>query len=100
MIKLAFKTRFGTFTRVNKKRAINLFLKQHKTIYIVPNKCRCDYSHPLTYPAVLDYESLCERVIDDKGLRNLFIDMVNSFEYYNCNSELGYYAAFYIESEV
>ena len=100
MNKFTFKTRYGTFERVNKKQAINLFLKQHKTIYIVANKCRCDYTHPMTYPAALEYEAACEYVLDNRGLRNWFNNMINSFEYYNCNSEFGYYAAFYIKTDI
>lgn len=37
-------------------------------------------------------------VIDEIGVKNDFNNLVNSFEYYNCqNSETGKYAAFYIE---
>lgn len=100
MHKLTFKTRYGTFERVNKRQAINLFLKEHKTIYIVANKCRCDYSHPATYPAALEYQRACKYTIDNIGVGNWFNNMVNSFEYYNCNNELGRYAAFYIKTDI
>ena len=67
---------------------------------MVACKCRCDYSHPLTYPARIDYNACKEYAIDDIGVSNYFNNIVNSFEYYNCNHELGYYASFYIKTDI
>lgn len=100
MYKYVFKTRYGTFERISKIKARKLFISNHQTIYIVANKCRCDYTHPLTYPASIDYERAKENCIDDIGLNNYFETIVNSFEYYNCNYECGYNAAFYIKTDI
>lgn len=100
MNKYVFKTRYGTFERISKTKARKLFVSKHQTIYIVSNKCRCDYTHPLTYPASIDYKRAKEFCIDDIGLKNYFVNIVNSFEFYNCNYECGYYAAFYIKTDI
>lgn len=100
MNKFIFKTRYGTFERISKRKARNLFVKEHKTIYIVADKCRCDYTHPLTYPASIDYNRSKEYFIDDIGANNYFTNIVNSFEFYNCNYECGYHASFYLKTDI
>ena len=68
--------------RVSKPRARNLYNQGHD-VYIIP----CN-AHPENF-----------WIQPVKMLRNdetTFDKVVNTFSYYNCNSELGYYPAFYI----
>lgn len=100
MNKYVFKTRYGTFERITKTKAQKLFVTKHQTIYIVADKCRCDYTHPMTYPSSIDYERAIEDIIDDTGLKNYFDNIVNSFQWYNCNYECGYRVAYYIKTDI
>lgn len=54
-----------------------------ETIYLLPCMVYPDDFHPWIKPYSIEGEPF------DKA--------VNAFEYYNCNSELGYYTAFYIK---
>ena len=100
MNKYVFNTRYGTFERVQKRKAVSLFVNQHKDIYIVANKCRCDYTHPLTYPYCIHYDVAKENTIDDIGIANWFKNIVNSVKYYNCNYECGYDVAYYVKTDI
>lgn len=79
------------YKKVNKPTARKLF-NGGKEVYLLPNKAN---------PIVLDpnYKGMYEPVvITKKGDEdNQFDRLVNSFEYYNCNNEVGYYAHYYIK---
>lgn len=78
-------TLFGgkvTLKRVSKRLARKLWL-EYKTVYMLPCKV-----HPFN-------EWCLPYLISDR--REDFDKLVNAFEDYNCGSELGYYASFYIK---
>lgn len=68
-------------------------------IFAVPCKVVPDFDAMWIKPCKFDLQ----RVLDDyEGYPDLlamhgFISRINAFEYYNCNNEVGNYAAFYIE---
>ena len=75
-----------TFTRINKARARNLVNKGGK-VYALPRLMRT--GNAWQAPALIELDEFAS-----------FDSWVNSYEYYNCSHETGYYAAFYIkESE-
>lgn len=63
-----------------------------KKIYLLPCKVNAICLDPkhvgFVSPCVVEHK-------ENEGV-NQFDRTVNSFEYYNCNSELGYYAHYYI----
>jgi hypothetical protein len=81
------------FVKVNKTKARRLF-NEGKTLYFVPCKVYPNYNNPWVRP----YDINLERIKDEVVFNN-FDSIVNNFEYYNCNSELGNYTHFYIEKE-
>lgn len=90
------------FIRVNKKQAKRLY-SEGKMIYIVPNKVYPDFKGIWIKPFELQYtEEMKQRDTEypDLSFEHDFNSRINSFEFHNCNYELGYYTAFYIlESE-
>ena len=75
--------------RITKKEARKLFSGGVKFI-IVPCKCR-----PYNYNGSLGYTACIVDPLEMPDKYKCFDTFVNEFEYYNCNPELGYYAAFY-----
>lgn len=77
----------GKYKRIRKDVARRLF-NQGRIIYLTPSKIvACDSSTWIKpYP------------INNRTERN-FDDLVNSFEFYNCCWELGYYTNFWINRE-
>ena len=75
--------------RITKKEARKLFRGGVKFI-IVPCKCR-----PYNYNGSLGDTAGIVDPLKMPDKYKCFDTFVNEFEYYNCNSELGYYAAFY-----
>lgn len=71
-------------TRVNKKKARNIF-NNGETIFLLPCKTRIN-NYWLPACAI----SLTSDIKD-------FDSIVNEYEYYNCNYELGYYCAYYVK---
>lgn len=74
----------NNYVRISKKQAAARY-KTDQNIYLLPCKM-----HP---------ENLWQNpmLFNRKGSEhNTFDQIVNSFEYYNCDYERGYYAAFYI----
>ena len=81
--------KYITVKRISKKTARKMF-EQGKTIYI--QSCRF---HPFgVWSQMIDINK--ENDSFSYGTYN-FDMYVNSFEYYNCSFEQGYYASFYIE---
>ena len=90
------KITIGKYTRISKATARKLFL-DGKTIAIVP--CKCDPDNKFFPAFTANRRDKEEFVIDEIGMKNYFDNMVNSFEYYNCQyNETGKYAAFYTVS--
>lgn len=54
------------------------------TIIVVPSRCGVENT---VAKATLN-------IIDNKGAR--FEQLINTFEYFNCNKELGYYSHYYV----
>lgn len=77
----------GKYTRVRKDVARKLF-KEGRVIYLTPSNVQASDCNMWIKPYP----------INNEGKRD-FDSTVNQFEYYNCNSELGYYACFWINEE-
>ena len=77
----------GKYTRVRKDVARRLY-SEGKTIYLTPSNIVASDSNMWIKPYP----------INNRSERN-FDEIVNSFEYYNCNWELGYYTNFWINEE-
>ena len=75
------------YTRVRKDVARRLY-KEGRTIYLTPSNIAASDSNFWVTPYPISNR-------DEKN----FDDVVNEFEYYNCNSELGYYTNFWINEE-
>ena len=75
---------FDGFKRVNKTAARHLF-NDGKTVRF----CACK----------INPTNLYELYADISDIDGEFDKLVNSFEYYNCNRETGYYTAFYIHEK-
>lgn len=76
---------FDGLKRVNKKTARNIF-NNGGTIRICANKI-----NPTN-----DFYNLFMDINQDFVLEKNFDKLINQYEYYNCNSECGYYTAFYV----
>ena len=85
MKKYSFTNEGKTWARVTKKQAMAAY-DSGFTVLLCPVKMR-----PFTPWHLEAYV--------DKSYGYPFNDTVNSFEYYNCNSETGRYTAFYIQFE-
>ena len=70
--------------KVNKQKANRLF-NEGKYIYILP--CKANPNSSWISP-------MCFKKSQDS---NNFLNIVNQYEYYNCNSQLGKYSAFFVE---
>ena len=77
----------GKYTRVRKDVARRLF-KEGKTIYLTPSNIAASDSNIWVKPYPVSNRS-----------EENFDNVVNSFEYYNCNREMGYYTNFWIDEE-
>ena len=77
----------GKYTRVRKDVARRLY-KEGRTIYLTPSNIAASDSNPWVKPCA----------INNRSGKN-FDNVVNEFEYYNCNYELGYYTNFWIREE-
>lgn len=84
---------FGNYERISKASARRLFLHGEKIEMFPCNAVPGSVWFPFGY--VLSLEAQADFVVDEIGMRNRFDNLVNSFEYYNCNRETGRYAAFY-----
>ena len=78
--------------RIKKPLARKMYYSGH-TITVVPCKCGVDNFVAKTYMNYL-LDSKCG---DD--MTNRFDRVVREFEYYNCNSETGYYASYYVTED-
>lgn len=78
------------YIKVNKTKARNLF-NQGKTVYIVPCKVRFDFNNMWIKPYEINNSKIDEYTTFDT--------IINSFEYYNCNYELGYYTSYYVQAD-
>ena len=80
------KYSFGDYTRVSKA-AMQSVIKRNIEFIIIPCNGR------LETPWGLGVAVKPDEMLKEYGTFNNF---VNHFEYYNCNNELGNYAAFYV----
>lgn len=82
------------YKRINKKSAISAYMAGVTVILSPVNfhpfglwGCGCGVNR----------KDRADYVIDEIGTRNDFLNIIGSFEYYNCiNAETGRYSAFYI----
>ena len=74
-----------TYVRVAKPRAKKLF-NTGKPLYLLP--CMASPHSPWNQFALVD--NMQARTFDQQ---------VNAFEYYNCNSQMGKFAAYYVEKK-
>ena len=77
----------GEYTRIRKDVARRLY-KEGRTIYLTPSNIAASDSNPWIKPYPISNRS-----------KRDFDDIVNSFEFYNCCYELGYYSNFWINEE-
>lgn len=76
--------------RVSRRKAINAF---SNGIPVIATPVNMDPFNPYWSTAITLDPEKC-----DSGNRETYFKrMVNSLEYFNCNHECGYYAAFYIQ---
>lgn len=91
----------GKLYRVNKTVARKTY-NAGKPIYMLPCKTRLDNMWICPVKAISDQLT---NIGTSNGYDNViarnreFETVVNCFEYYNCNNELGRYTAFYLEGE-
>lgn len=76
-----------TYKRIRKDVARKLF-QEGRTVYLTPSNVSADDTNLWIKPYPINNRD--EKDFDVK---------VNQFEYYNCNSELGYYACFWTNKE-
>lgn len=79
------------YVKITRPKAKRLF-DEGKTLYLLPCKCSrvCLVEVCGIRPATITKNN-------DAG--RTFEKLVNSFEYYNCNRELGYYTHFYVRED-
>lgn len=70
--------------KINKLTARKIFNEGHK-VFLIPCKCRTNSV----------WQTGCW--IDNTTFDRSFDSIVDEFEYYNCNKELGTYSAYYIK---
>ena len=78
------------FVKINKTKARKLY-NNNVNIYIIPCKVYPNYNNMWIQPIKLNKEEYI-----DKNYENDFDKIINNFEYYNCNTEVGRYTSFYI----
>lgn len=71
-------------TRISKRHAARLY-RQGRTVYLLP--CKVNPSSPWACPAGVQHRPGSNRTLEDFSAR---------YSYYNCNSELGRYPAYYV----
>lgn len=95
MRKYTFSENGHTYKRINKNAARAAYM-DGLTVVICPCNLRPFTAWHNEHRINRKYRE--QFVIDEIGVKNDFNNLVNSFEYYNCqSSEAGKYAAFYIE---
>lgn len=80
------------YKKLTKPTARKLF-NSGREIIVIRNKCGLDSMFKSRL-----YRKECEKSIEDMRDEFLFDKLVNSFEYYNHDSELGNYTHFYIKA--
>lgn len=75
------------YARIRKDLARRLF-NEGKTIYLTPSNVAASDSNPWIKPYTINNRS-------EKNFDNI----VNNFEHYNCNHQLGYYTNFWISED-
>lgn len=86
------------YKRIQKNKARRLY-NDGVTVYLLPCKVYPDDDHPWIKPFELNKKRIDDHYNGYDELKKLytFDSRINNFEYYNCNAELGYYAAYYIK---
>ena len=79
-----------TFKKINKVQARKLY-NNNKNVYIITCKIYNNYNNVWIQHIKLNKEEYIE-----KNYENDFDKIINNFEFYNCNTELGKYTSFYI----
>lgn len=82
-----------TFKRVNKKAARAAYING---LDIIITPCNLYPFGPWAPGYRLNKRSREAFCLDDIGIKNDFENLLDSFIYYNCNAEAGYYPAYYI----
>lgn len=88
----------NVYTRINKKEALKRF-SDGETVYFTPVNCSpCSPIYRLSIGMNKQYKSGWYD-LEAKTDHEYFNYLLNQYEFYNCNSELGNYTAFYIITE-
>jgi len=94
MINRYFTADGFTFKRIDKKTARRAYINGLSVI-LCPVNLRP--FTPWHIETVINRRSREDFTTDETGVKNDFSNLINSYEYYNCNtSETGRYAAYYI----
>ena len=83
-----------SYKKVNKPTARKMY-NSGLSVFLLPCKCRFPDSDS-QFSWVLPIEI---NMFTTEESENKFDRSVNSFEYYNCNAELGYYASYYVTEQ-
>jgi len=87
------------FKQVNKTTALKL-LEQGGDIYMLQSNMRPDNMWQSPCPIrYMDVVASYEYEYQKKTIKEIFETYIRDFEYYNCNSEQGYYVVFYISNK-
>lgn len=86
------KYTIGNYERISKRAARKMFLGG-ETVYLCAVNMRPDSMYQPAFG--INRKDKEQFVVDEIGVDNYFKNTVNSFEYYNCDSERGRYTAFY-----
>lgn len=81
----------SNFTKRIDKRVARRLFNAGQTIRIVP--CKANLNHIMWQGHLFNNKTEFDGEVAD------FDEVVNSYTYYNCNYETGYYPAFYVEEE-
>ena len=85
---LFFKSQGTIYKRITKSCARELF-NQGKLLCIAPVNANMYYNSCILYTFINKYDYDTNGILD-------FDKVVNEYEYYNCNSELGRYTKFFV----
>ena len=83
-----------SYERVNKPTARKMY-NHGCSIFLLP--CKANFKVALEEGSPVPVVSIS--LLDSDSDINRFDRAVNTYEYYNCNAELGYYAHYYVTQE-
>lgn len=83
-----------SYRQINKPTARKLY-DEGEYIYLLPCRVNSFIVFDRNYKGFVQPVMICKDTSDDT--ENKFDRAVNAYEYYNCNSQMGYYAHYFIK---